>query len=50
MADPQDHKALQIALFTMNKIIKQIIVPQEAESLRCMVLIHIIKINTLKVK
>ena len=37
-------------LFRMNKRANQRIVPQEAKRLRCMVLIHLVKINTLKVK
>ena len=50
MGDPQEHRLQQSSLFTLNKRTKKRIVPQEAKSLRCMVRINLVKINTLKVK
>ena len=50
MGEPQDQRAQQSDLFTLKKSAKQEIVPQESEKLRCMVLIQLVKINTLKVK
>ena len=47
---PQKHREQRSALFNLNKRAKLCILTQEAESLRCMVLIHLVKINTFKVK
>ena len=50
LGDPQDQRVPQIVLFTLNKRAKQHIFLQESERPRCMVLIHLVKINTLKIK
>ena len=44
MVDRQDQRARIIAMFDLNTISKQRIVAQDAESLRRMVLIHLVKI------
>ena len=50
MGDPQEKRARRIALFNLKKCAKLRIVTQEAEMIRCMILMHLIKINTSKVK
>ena len=50
MGDPKEQRALWSALFTLKKRAKLLIFPQEVERLRCMVLIHLVKINTLKIR
>ena len=50
MGYPQKHRAQRSALFNLNKCAKLCIVTQECERLRCMVLLNLVKIITLKVK
>ena len=50
LRDPQEQRVQQRALFTLKKSAKQIIVTQEYKMLSCMLLIHLVKINTLKVR